>query len=82
MAEKYLIGESSGDKTARERAVERVNKLAPMSREALVSYVELHRATLRSELDAHLKMAVDRQLKLLASPDFKRRAAAVLQKGG
>jgi 2-(1,2-epoxy-1,2-dihydrophenyl)acetyl-CoA isomerase len=79
--EKLAIGESSGDKSARERAVERINKLAPMSREALEGYVALHRAELRERMEPHLALAVDRQLKLLASPDFKRRAAAALGKG-
>lgn len=80
LAEQWMVGESSGPKTALERALERVENLAPMSREALASYVELHRAGLRVALAEHLGAAVDRQLKLLASPDFKRRAAAVLKK--
>jgi len=79
-AEHLCIAETSGDKPALERALERIEKLAPMSREALEAYVELSRAPLRRELEAHLAMAVERQLKLLVSPDFKRRAAAVLQK--
>jgi len=79
-AERWNIGESCGDAaSARERAVARVNALAPMSRQALEGYVKLHREALRSQIEAHLGAAVDLQLKLLASPEFKQRVAAVVK---
>ena len=79
-AEHWNIGEGCGDAaSARERAVARVNALAPMSRQALESYVKLHREALRAQIEAHLGTAVDLQLKLLASPEFKQRVAAVVK---
>ena len=78
--EKLNLGESSGDMSALERAVQRVNALAPMSRESLGFYVELHRDFLRRELDHHLEMAVTRQIKVLSNPDVKARIAAVMKK--
>ena len=78
--EKMGIGESSGEMSALERAVQRVNALAPMSRESLGFYVELHRDFLRRELDHHLEMAVTRQIKVLSNPDVKARIAAVMKK--
>jgi enoyl-CoA hydratase/carnithine racemase len=64
--------------TARERAVARVERLSVMSRESLEAYVALHRAELRALLPAHLEHAVERQLALLASPDFAARVQKVL----
>jgi 2-(1,2-epoxy-1,2-dihydrophenyl)acetyl-CoA isomerase len=61
--------------TARERAVARIEALAPMSRAALEGYVELDREGLRRDLDAHLAVAVAHQVPLLASPEFAARVA-------
>jgi 2-(1,2-epoxy-1,2-dihydrophenyl)acetyl-CoA isomerase len=79
-AQLMMIGESSGELSARERAIERIHALAPMTRAALESYVRLYRAELRQQLDQHLKLAVDEQLKLLANPGFKQAIARVLEK--
>src|SRR5271156_5737326 len=70
-AERWNIGESTNDDSARARAVARVNSYAHMSRDALVAYTDLHRMDLRKGLDEHLEAAVNRQVKLLASPDLK-----------
>jgi enoyl-CoA hydratase/carnithine racemase len=73
------LAEPVTERTARERAVTRVERLSTMSREALEAYVALHRAELRALLPAHLERAVERQISLLASPDFAARAAKVLR---
>ena len=57
LAEKLNLGESSGESTARERAIARVNALAPMSRETLEAYVDLNRADLRSKMEHGLAAA-------------------------
>jgi enoyl-CoA hydratase/carnithine racemase len=73
-----LLAEPVTEGTARERATRRIERLSTMSREALEAYVALHRAELRALLPAHLERAVERQLSLLASPDFAERVAKVL----
>jgi enoyl-CoA hydratase/carnithine racemase len=72
------LAETVDEGTARERAVARVERLSAMSREALEAYVALSRAELRDQLEAHLEQAVERQLSLLASPDFAARVGKVL----
>jgi enoyl-CoA hydratase/carnithine racemase len=73
------IAEPVTEGTARARAIERVNRLEAMSREALEGYVALHRAELRSLLDEHLALAVQHQVKLLGSPAFPERVARTLR---
>ncbi|MBW8826051.1 MAG: enoyl-CoA hydratase/isomerase family protein [Acidobacteria bacterium] len=72
------LAEPVASGSARERAVARIEALAPMSRAALEAYVELDRDVLRRELDAHLAVAVGHQIGLLASPDFAARVARTL----
>jgi enoyl-CoA hydratase/carnithine racemase len=72
------LAETVDDGTARQRAVVRVERLSAMSREALEGYVALYRAELRGLIESHLEHAVERQLSLLASPDFAARVAKVL----
>ena len=72
------LAEQVTEGTARERAIARVKRLSVMSREALEAYVALHRAELRALLPAHLEHAVERQLSLLASPEFAERVQRVL----
>lgn len=72
------LAEAVPEGTARARALERVERLAAMSRAALESYVLLHRAELREELGPHLALAVDRQVALLGDPDFAARVKRVL----
>jgi enoyl-CoA hydratase/carnithine racemase len=72
------LAEPVDEGTARARAVARVERLSPMSREALEAYVVLYRAELRGLIEPHLERAVERQLSLLASPDFAARVAKVL----
>ncbi|HXY91596.1 MAG TPA: enoyl-CoA hydratase/isomerase family protein, partial [Acidimicrobiia bacterium] len=72
------LAEPVTEGTARGRAIARVERLSTMSREALEAYVALHRAELRVLLPSHLERAVERQLALLASPDFAARVAKVL----
>lgn len=80
LAERLNLAEACGDAaSARERAIARANALAPMSRLALTGYVSLHRETIRSQMGPHLQQAVDLQLRLLASPEFKQRVAAAMK---
>jgi len=81
LAKEWRLAEPSAPLTARQRAIQRINRLAPMSRDALESYVELSRMELRRGLEEHLEVAVRNQLKLLASPAIKARIAQVLKKG-
>ncbi len=77
-AEQYGIGESSGDQTALERSIERVENLSAMSRAALTAYAELGRDLLRRHLEEHLATGLRHQLGLLADPEFRTRVAKVL----
>ena len=80
LAEKLNLGESSGESTARERAIARVNALAPMSRETLEAYVDLNRADLRSKMEHGLAAAAAKQLALLTRPGLEDRVKAALNK--
>jgi 2-(1,2-epoxy-1,2-dihydrophenyl)acetyl-CoA isomerase len=77
-AQRLGIAEAVEGETALARAVQRVVRLAELSRPTLEAYVELSRAELRAALGDHLRLALDHQLGLLASPDFRRRVQAVL----
>ncbi len=77
-AEQLGIAESAGDRTALERATERVGKLSSMSRAALGAYAELSRDLVRRHLDEHLALGLRHQLGLLADPEFRARVARVL----
>lgn len=80
-AERFGLGEDAGAGTARQRAVQRVTKLAELSRDTIEAYVRLSRMDLRAGLDTHLAAAVDEQVKLLSSPLVKERVARVLGGG-
>jgi enoyl-CoA hydratase/carnithine racemase len=73
--ERLGLGEAVHVGTARDRAVERVGKLAAMSREAIEAYVDLSRSDLRARFDEYLARALDHQVRLLASPGFQARVA-------
>jgi 2-(1,2-epoxy-1,2-dihydrophenyl)acetyl-CoA isomerase len=73
--EQHGLGEAVQDGTARDRAVQRIDKLAAMSREAIEAYVDLSRSDLRARFDAYLARALDHQVRLLASPGFQARVA-------
>jgi enoyl-CoA hydratase/carnithine racemase len=77
--EKLGLGEAVDDQPARTRAVRRVEALAEMSRDAIEAYVALARADLRARLDDHLALAVDHQVRLLASPGFSDRVNRTLR---
>lgn len=77
--ERLGLGEAVDDQPARARALKRVEALAEMSRDAVEAYVALSRADLRSRLDDHLALAVDHQVRLLASPGFPDRVARTLR---
>ncbi|MGE0879067.1 MAG: enoyl-CoA hydratase/isomerase family protein [Acidimicrobiia bacterium] len=72
------LAEAVTEGAARAAAVQRVEQLAPMSRAALEGYVELHRTGLRNDLDAYFDLALEHQLVLLASPEFRERVSKVL----
>jgi hypothetical protein len=73
--EQHGLGKAVQDGTARDRAVQRIDKLAAMSREAIEAYVDLSRSDLRARFDAYLARALDHQVRLLASPGFQARVA-------
>jgi enoyl-CoA hydratase/carnithine racemase len=77
--EKLGLGEAVDDQLARTRALQRVETLAEMSRDAIEAYVALARADLRARLDDHLALAVDHQVRLLASPGFRDRVNRTLR---
>jgi hypothetical protein len=77
--EKLGLGEAVDDQPARARAVRRVEALADMSRDAIEAYVALARAELRARLEDHLALAVDHQVRLLASPGFRDRVNRTLR---
>jgi enoyl-CoA hydratase/carnithine racemase len=72
------LAEPAAPSRAVGRAVERVTKLASMSRAALEAYADLSRYHVRQHLDAHLETALRHQLVLLADPEFRARVAKVL----
>ena len=72
------IAEPAAPSRAVDRAVERVTRLASMSRAALEAYADLARYHVRQHLDAHLETALRHQLVLLADPGFRDRVAKVL----
>jgi enoyl-CoA hydratase/carnithine racemase len=76
--ERLGLGEGVREGTARTRAVQSVDALAAMSRQAIEGYVDLHRAEVRAALDDHLGRAVDHQVGLLNSPEFRERVARTL----
>jgi enoyl-CoA hydratase/carnithine racemase len=69
------LGEAVHEGTARDRAVQRVDRLAVMSREAIEAYVDLYRSDLRDRFDAYLARALDHQIRLLTNPGFQDRVA-------
>lgn len=79
LAETLNLGESSGGSLARDRAAERIENLALLSRDTIEAYVRLSRMDLREGLEAHLAAAVSEQVKLLASPLVKARVEQVLK---
>ena len=52
--ERLGLGEAVVDASARDRAVRRVDALAPMSRDAIEAYVDLYRSDLRARFDEYL----------------------------
>jgi len=79
-AARLNLAEDASGQDARSRAVARVAGLAAMPRASLEAYVALSRDALRREMEAHLALAVEHQLKLLASPAVIERVAAILGK--
>ncbi len=72
------IAEAAIPDRAIDRAVDRVERLATMSRAALQAYAELSRDPIRRHLDEHLALGLSHQLGLLADPEFQARVARVL----
>lgn len=73
--ERLGLGEAVDGGLARERAVQRIDTLAAMSREAIMAYVDLYRSDLREGFDEYLTRAVDHQIQLLYSPGLQERVA-------
>ena len=80
LAERLGIGERTGELTARERALQRVESYAAYSRAALAGYVRLNRSELRARLEQHQAECLSVQLELLADPGFRNRAGGALVK--
>jgi enoyl-CoA hydratase/carnithine racemase len=74
------LAESTGDRPAIEAAQERARQLAEIPPHTLAAYVELDRAHLRSELDAHLEHVLDVQVRMLADREFADRAQQALRR--
>jgi enoyl-CoA hydratase/carnithine racemase len=81
LAERLGIGEGTGERTAREMALQRVESYAAYSRTVLAGYVRLNRSELRARLADHQADCLAVQLELLADPEFRNRAGAVLAAG-
>ena len=79
LAERLGIGERTGDLTAREAALHRVESYAAYSRATLAGYVRLNRSELRARLAEHQAECLSVQLELLADPDFRSRAGEALR---
>jgi 2-(1,2-epoxy-1,2-dihydrophenyl)acetyl-CoA isomerase len=78
LAERLGIGERTGERTAREMALQRVESYAAYSRTVLAGYVRLNRSELRARLADHQADCLAVQLELLADPEFRNRAGAAL----
>jgi enoyl-CoA hydratase/carnithine racemase len=74
------LAESTGDRPAVGAAQERARQLAEIPPHTLAAYVELDRAHLRSELDAHLEHVLDVQVRMLADREFADRAQQALRR--
>ena len=74
-AAQWGLGGGADAGTAREAAVDMATSLAKNSRVTLAAYVDLHRASLRAQLDEHLALCLANQVRLLADPEFRNRAA-------
>src|SRR5271156_30894 len=70
LAERLGIGEGTGERTAREMALQRVKSYAAYSRAVLPGYVRLNRSELRARLADHQADCLAVQLELLAAPEF------------
>jgi 2-(1,2-epoxy-1,2-dihydrophenyl)acetyl-CoA isomerase len=80
LAERLGIGEGTGELTAREMALHRVESYAAYSRATLAGYIRLSRSELRARLQEHQAECLAVQLELLADPEFGARAGAALAK--
>jgi enoyl-CoA hydratase/carnithine racemase len=79
LAERLGIGERTGDLTAREAALHRVQSYAAYGRATLAGYVRLNRSELRARLAEHQAECLSVQLELLADPQFRSRAGEALR---
>jgi enoyl-CoA hydratase/carnithine racemase len=80
LAERLGIGEGTGELTAREMALHRVESYAAYSRATLAGYIRLSRSELRARLQKHQAECLAVQLELLADPEFRDRAGGALAK--
>lgn len=80
LAERLGIGEGTGELTAREMALHRVESYAAYSRATLAGYIRLSRSELRARLQKHQAECLAVQLELLADPEFRNRAGGALAK--
>ena len=79
LADRLGIAERTGDLTAREAALRRVQSYAVYSRATLAGYVRLNRSELRARLEEHQAECLSVQLELLADPEFRSRAGEALR---
>jgi enoyl-CoA hydratase/carnithine racemase len=77
-AEAWGLGEAVEDEDAVESAVRRVRKFAELPRAALITYVQLYRAALKAELDAHLAACSRAQVELITDRGLASRVGQVV----
>jgi len=78
LAEQLGVGEATGEQTARQKALARVESYAAYPQAALAGYVKLNRSEIRDQLAAHQAECLALQLELLTDPAFRDRARAAL----
>ncbi|GAA4474896.1 hypothetical protein GCM10023094_11340 [Rhodococcus olei] len=73
------IAEDTGERSARDVALERMHGFDHFTRDALTAYVDVQRTPIRAEIDAHLARTARVQANLLTSPEFTAAADRVLR---
>jgi 2-(1,2-epoxy-1,2-dihydrophenyl)acetyl-CoA isomerase len=78
LAEQLGLGEATGEQTARQKALARVESYAAYPQATLAGYIRLNRSGIRDQLADHQAECLALQLELLTDPAFRDRARAAL----
>lgn len=78
LAEAWRIGQSAGDRSAKEVGLELLQRLSHLPRPALAEYVRVQRHDVRAVLDEHLAVVGKVQADLITSPEFRDLAAKLV----